>query len=176
MHVQPVLGLIAQPAQPGNPRLRGEIQFRRVLNAQHHRLSRHPLHGPLGMNVQDFPPLHRRVVQQPVGGLGLRPAPAGQRDAPRRLRRQIVHQLDQPVGPPRIPQLQIVKLCLCPTHATTPQGYENLYHTMSWHLWVIGCGQADAAQGAQDQFGGGGGGRAAGLPRIEAGDLTLGFG
>ncbi|MFZ1642579.1 MAG: hypothetical protein WAV07_14340, partial [Candidatus Contendobacter sp.] len=40
--------------------------------------------------------------------------------------------------PPRIAQLQIVKLCLCPTHATTPQGYESLYHTMSWHLWVIG--------------------------------------
>ena len=138
MHVHPMLGLIAQPAQPGNPRLRGEIQFRRVLNAQHHRLAGHPLDGPRGMDVQDLAPLHRRVVQQPVGGLGLGPAPARQWDAPRRLRRQIVYQLDQPVGSPRIAQLQVVKLCLCPTHATTPQGYENLYNTMSWHLWVIG--------------------------------------
>ena len=32
MHVQPMLGLVAQPAQPGNPRLRGEIQLGGVLN------------------------------------------------------------------------------------------------------------------------------------------------
>ena len=118
MHVQPVLGFVAQPPQPGDPRLRGEIQFRRVLKAQHHRLTGHPRHRPRGMDVPDLAPLHRRVVQQPVGGLGLRPAPAGLRDAPGRPGRQIVHQLDQPLGPPCIPQLQIVKLGLCPTHAT----------------------------------------------------------
>ena len=131
MHVHPMLGLVAQPSQPGDPWLRGKIQFGRILNAQHHRLARHPLHRPRGMDLQNLPPLDRWVVQQPVGGFGFRPAPAGQRDAPGRLRRQIVHQLDQALGPPCIPQLQALKLLRCPTHATTPQGYENLYHTIS---------------------------------------------
>ena len=117
MHIQPMLGLVAQPAQPGNPRLRGEIQLGGVLNAQNDRLPHHPLHRSRGMDLQDLAPLHRRVVQQPVGRLGLRTTPAGQRDAPGRLGRQVIHQLDQVVSPPRIPQLQIVKLCLCPTHA-----------------------------------------------------------
>ena len=116
MHVQTVLSFVAQSAQPCNPRLRGEIQFRRVLNAQDHRLARHPLHRPRGMDLQNLPPLDRWVVQQPVGRFGFRPASAGQRDAPGRLRRPIVHQLDQALGPPLIPQLQIVKLGLCPIH------------------------------------------------------------
>ena len=133
-----MLGLVAQPPQPGNPRLRGEIQLGGVLNAQHHRLALHPLDRPLGMHLQDLAPLQRRVVQQPVGRLGLRPAAAGQRNAPRRLRRQIVHQLDQALGPSRIPQLQGLKLLLRPAHPTTPQSYKNLYYTISCQLWVIG--------------------------------------
>ena len=63
-----MLGFVAQPSQPGDPRLRGEIQFRRVLKAQHHRLTGHPRHRPRGMDFR-IRATHRRVVQQPVGGL-----------------------------------------------------------------------------------------------------------
>jgi hypothetical protein len=49
-----------------------------------------------------------------------------------------------------------MKLCLCPTHANTPQGYENLSHTISWHLWVIGwfqTGYLTIHQAQQPMFG-----------------------
>ena len=35
-------------------------------------------------------------------------------------RRQIVYPLDQPLDPPRIPQLQALELLPCPIHATPP--------------------------------------------------------
>lgn len=62
------------------------------------------MHAP---RIANFTPLHRRVVQQAIGCLGLRPAPTRHGNAPRRSRRQVCHQPVQPPRPPRIPQLHI---------------------------------------------------------------------
>ena len=86
-------------------------------------------------------PVQRIVVQQPVGHLGLRPAPARQRDASRRLRRQIIHQSNQPPRPPGISQLQCLEFLPCPTHLYALQHCKSFYSTVGWQLWVIRCGK-----------------------------------
>ncbi len=63
VQVHSVLPLVAQPPQPRDARLAGEVQFGGVLEAQHPRL---PAHRGLAVRRQQRPPLHRLVVQQPV--------------------------------------------------------------------------------------------------------------
>ena len=139
MDVHPVRRLIAQPPQSGDPRRRREIELRGVLEAPHHGLALRPLQRLLGVHLPYLPPVQGRVVQPPVSRLGLGPAAAGQGDAPRRLRRQIIYPFDQPLGAPRIPQLQRPEFLLCPDHLTTPQLCKKSYTIISCKLWVNGC-------------------------------------
>src|SRR5512143_102241 len=103
MHVQSVLRLVTEPSQPSNARVASKVQLGRILDAQDDWLALHPLAGPLGMHFQELPPVQGRIVQEPIGRLGFRPATAGYRDAPRRPRRQVLYQPDQPPRPSLIP-------------------------------------------------------------------------
>jgi len=40
-----------------------------------------------------------------------------------------------------IPEFKFLR---CPDHPNTPQGYENLYRTISWNLWVIGWAESSS--------------------------------
>src|SRR5512147_776404 len=138
MQVHSLPRLVIQPSQTRYARLAAEIQFGRVLEAQHHRLTPHPLTGLLGMRVQNLPPIQGWIVQQSIGSFGLRPASTRQRNAPCRLRRQIVHQLDQPEVSPCIPQVQGLKLLLRPAHLNHPTTLKKFISYNKLQLWVNG--------------------------------------
>mgnify|MGYP007050453854 CR=1 FL=1 len=86
MEMQAVLPQRVQRPQPGNAGLGTVVQFRAVLNAQHHRLSAHPFNATIPMGGQYALPRDRFMGQQTVGRLGFRPAVAGHRNAGIRLR------------------------------------------------------------------------------------------
>jgi hypothetical protein len=52
MHIQPVLPQSVQRPQPGNAGLGTIVQFRAVLDAQHHRLATHPFDAAVPMRGQ----------------------------------------------------------------------------------------------------------------------------
>ena len=97
-----------------------------------------PLTRPLGMDFQKLLPSQGRIVQQPVGGFGLRPTPTRQRNTPCWRRRQIIHQLDQPKVSPCIPPIQGFELLLRPTHLTLPYNSGKLIFYNKLQLWVNG--------------------------------------
>lgn len=62
-----------------------EVQFRRFLDAQHHRMLAHSLLCALPVRPQNAAPLERRVLHETVGSHRLRPPVARMRNARRRL-------------------------------------------------------------------------------------------
>lgn len=118
MQVHPVLSLIAQPAQTRDTRLAGEVQFGRILTAQHARFSRHPRHRRFAVGLQHGPPVHHRVVQQPIGRLRFRHAPARDGNALRRMSRQVIDQPNQPLRQTRISQRHPREFFNRPSHET----------------------------------------------------------
>ena len=98
----------------------------------------HPFRRPLRMGLQNFPPLQRRVVQQPVGRLGLRIPPARYRNTSRRLRRERFHQPDQSLPPPRVSKL----------HSPSSQSTQLIINPQILYIlqYVKSCGESGAFQ------------------------------
>src|SRR6218665_47720 len=80
MQVHPALRVVAQPPQPGNA-LAVEVQLRRVLQAQHHRVLGHALGAGLPVRLEDVLPVNVLVRKEAVGTAGVAPAPPSNPDA-----------------------------------------------------------------------------------------------
>ena len=99
------LARMADPPQPGRGRVRAVVERRGVLRHEHQRFVPEPLLGRLEVRLQDLVPLHRLVVEEPIGRLGLGRRPAGLRDVGRRLVVEPARHLQEPGGQSCITQV-----------------------------------------------------------------------
>src|SRR5512147_2286654 len=119
MQIHPLLALIAQPPQPFDARLGGEIQLRALLRAEHPGAGAHALFGALPMRPQNGTPAQLLAGEEPIRRLRLRPAPTRLRNARRGACRQILCEAHQAPAHALVSQISTAQLLFCPTHATS---------------------------------------------------------
>src|SRR6218665_271232 len=144
MQVHPALRVVAQPAQPGNA-LAVEVQLRRVLQAQHHRVLGHALGAGLPVRLEDVLPVNVLVRKEAVGTAGVAPAPAGSRDAGCGLPAEGLGQFHLPPVQALVAQVQVRELLLCPAHPFHLLFEKSTAYRRIFKMCAIGCGERHLA-------------------------------
>ena len=130
MHVHPALGLVTQGPQPLR-RLALEIQFGRVLDAQHHRMRLHAPRARVPVRLHQFAPVHRLAAQETIGRMHFRRTAAGLGNTCRRLLPEPLSQQHQSLVQAFITQVRAAKLLFRPRHRLS----EKSLKTIAYEGW-----------------------------------------